>query len=103
MKVLLLVFGAAIAALWCALGRYFGKGKGAKWINTTGDSGEVNVPETLKFLSKFMYTLASVMGGGGIIAGVTGLTDIFLAGLLLSVLICIAVLIYMNVSGRFRL
>ncbi len=103
MKPGLFLAGAAIAALWCALGRYFGKGKGAKWVNTTGDSSKVNMPETLKFLSKFMYALAAVMGGGSILAGITGAVWFFFAGLLLGVFVCVAALVYMNASSRFKL
>ena len=102
-RAILIAAGAAFAALCCALGRYFGRGKGAKWVNTTGDPGKVNMPETLKFLSKFMYALAVTIGGSGILAGITGIAEIFIAGMLLTVAVCIAVLIYMNVSGRFKL
>ena len=102
-RILLIIAGAAIAAFWCALGRYFGRGRGAKWVNTTGDPDKVNMPETLKFLSKLMYALAAVTGGGCILAGITGVTGIIFAGLISALLLCVAALVYMNVSGRFRL
>ena len=102
-RAILIAAGAAFATLWCALGRYFGKVKGAKWVNTTGDPSKVNMPETLKFLSKFMYALAVTMGGSGILAGITGIVEVFIAGVLLAFVFCVAVLIYMNVSGRFKL
>ena len=103
MKVGMLILGAVFAALFGAMGRWFGKVRGAKWVNTTGDPTHINMAETLKFLSKFMYALAVVFGGGTILAGITGAADFFYAGLLLSVFVCIGALIYMNMSGRFRL
>lgn len=103
MEPIIIILGAAFAVPFAAMGRYFGKGRGAKWINTIRDPERINAAEILKFMSKLMYVLAAVFGGGTVLTGITGVDGFFYAGLLLSVLACIAAVIYMNVSARFRL
>lgn len=102
MEPVIIILGVVFAVPFAAMGRYFGKGRGAKWINTTRDPKRINAAEILKSLSRLMYTLAAVFGGGTVLTGITGAVGFFYAGLLLSVLACIAAEIYMNVSARFR-
>ena len=54
MEPIIIVLGAAYAVPFAAMGRYFGKGRGAKWINTIRDPERINAAEILKFMSKLM-------------------------------------------------
>ena len=101
MNAFLLIFGAVILAVGFAAGRYFGGGKGWKWVNTTGDRDRYDEKAVLGFLSKCMYALGGCIGGGFLLGGVLDLLWPMYACMALTLVVCVFMLVYMNTDGRF--
>ena len=101
MNAFLLIFGAAILAAGIAAGRYFGRGKGWKWVNVTGDRDRYNEKAVLRFLSKSMYALGGCFGGGVLLGGALDLLWPAYAGMGLTLGVAVFMLVYMNTGGRF--
>lgn len=101
MNAFLLIFGAAILAAGIAAGRYFGRGKGWKWVNVTGDRDSYDEKAVLRFLSKSMYALGGCFGGGVLLGGALDLLWPAYAGMGLTLGVAVFMLVYMNTGGRF--
>ena len=101
MNAFLLIFGAAILAAGIAAGRYFGRGKGWKWVNVTGDRDRYDEKAVLRFLSKSMYALGGCFGGGVLLGGALDLLWPAYAGMGLTLGVAVFMLVYMNTGGRF--
>ena len=101
MNAFLLIFGAAILAAGIGGGRYFGRGKGWKWVNVTGDRDRYNEKAVLRFLSKSMYALGGCFGGGVLLGGALDLLWPAYAGMGLTLGVAVFMLVYMNTGGRF--
>ena len=101
MNAFLLILGAVILAVGIAAGRYFGGGKGWKWVNTTGDRDRCDEKAVLGFLSKCMYALGGCIGGGFLLGGVLDLLWPVYACMALTLVVCVFMLVYMNSGGRF--
>lgn len=101
MNAFLLIFGAVILAVGIAAGRYFGRGKGWKWVNVTGDRDRYDEKGVLRFLSKCMYALGGCFGGGFLLGGALDLLWPVYAGMALTLGVCVFMLVYMNTGSRF--